>query len=1669
MHGRELAQVTMVPLVLEYDIVKKLSIISAGLMLALMFFASQVIAGVTYGIYALPDGWYQIRAKSTVAYVGNPQNQIGSCQVTIKYPSNTANIVNLTSDQPMIIDWTQGPTTSTQTDDPGWTYISFGTTGGTLDFPANTEVNLFRFLNLTPCENIIGLIDHTTDNYYLNSIRPGGNSVGTNPGNNFFQLISGEVYTGNHKPTATCYNQPPKALDDINSTLINTPVNGQVLTNDSDPDGDPLVVTTTPVAAPTHGTVVLNSDGTYTYTPATGYIGQDQFTYQMCDQVGPHTDQYCQTADVIIQVLQNDLTRNDPPAANDDVYETLVNTPINGNVVVNDLDPDKNPLTVATTPVVTPAHGSVTLYSDGTFTYTPVTGYIGDDSFTYSVCDNGSPALCDQAVVHITVYPDDNGTDNDPPFAADDAFITELDHAINGTVAPNDRDPNGHPLVFSTTPVKAPVHGTLTIAANGTFVYTPMTGYTGPDHFVYQVCDNQAPALCDVATAYIVVEPATNLPPIAVDDINNTIINIPVSGNVLTNDKDPANDPLTVNTTPVTAPVHGAVVLNADGSYTYTPSAYYVGDDYFDYQVCDNGSPALCDVGRVYIRITQRTPDNDPPVANADARETLVNKPVTGSLLANDFDPDGNNLVINTAPVAAPSHGTVVINSNGSFVYTPATGYIGSDLFIYRICDDGSPSLCATAPVTIQVYPDENGPANDPPIAADDAYGIRAEKVLTGSLALNDSDPNGDLLTYTTTPLSGPSHGTLTINSNGTFSYTPAADYVGPDQFIYRVCDNLGACDIATAYITVFQANQPPQAVDDINDTAINIPVSGNVMTNDSDPDEDDITVTTPLLILPVNGSIVFQNDGDYTYTPNLNFTGVDSFKYQICDNGDPVKCDVAFCYIYVIEDSYGNNPPIANNDAMETLVNVSINGNVLSNDDDPDGDALIVTKTPLKAPLHGTVTLNVDGTFVYKPATNYVGRDKFIYRVCDTGSPSYCTSAVVTINIYPVQQSLPNDPPFAADDAFITWINTAVSGSVALNDNDPNGNSLIYETTPVSGPSHGTVTMNGSGGFTYTPVANYIGPDQFVYMVCDDGEPGLCDLGTVYLTVIPPPAPNNAPVAIDDINNTLINTPVSGQVLTNDSDPDGHTLTVTTTPVVVPLHGSVVLNGNGSYTYTPATGYLGLDSFDYQVCDDGLPPLCSTATVWIQVVQDGAGNTAPVANNDAIQTLVNVPVGGNVLNNDDDPDGDPLTVNTTPATPPGHGSLTLNADGSFVYTPETGYVGEDLFVYQVCDNGTPALCSTASVIISVLPDRNGPDNDPPLAADDACITLMNNAVSGSVAPNDKDPNGNPLTFNTTPVSGPSHGTVTLQANGSFVYTPTDSYIGPDRFIYQVCDNGGLCDQATVYITVLPITRVRLQLKVLLQGPFDTSAQLMKDNLRSLGLLPTAEPYTSMTGFVHAGPGGGETVNPAVFAATGANAIVDWIFVELRNPASMTTVVATRSALLQRDGDVVDLDGLTALTFEETGAASYFVAVRHRNHFGTVTAAPIALTNVPTVVNFTSPATPTYGTWAQKEVIAGSVLALWMGNVYYSDRRIIFQGPGNDSNPILAAVFADPGNISLIRNYILRGYNLGDVDLSGQAIYQGPGNDANKIFDNVLNYPGNTHYLRNFIMNEQLP
>ena len=233
-------------------------------------------------------------------------------------------------------------------------------------------------------------------------------------------------------------------------------------------------------------------------------------------------------------------------------------------------------------------------------------------------------------------------------------------------------------------------------------------------------------------------------------------------------------------------------------------------------------------------------------------------------------------------------------------------------------------------------------------------------------------------------------------------------------------------------------------------------------------------------------------------------------------------------------------------------------------------------------------------GTFTFIPITGFTGRVEFVYRICDLGTPIYCDQATVTIDI--IKNVTGENTTFATDDAFLGFENGTISGNVLTNDYDPEGDVQHVNIADGSQPAHGTLSINTDGTFTYTPVANYFGPDQFNYEVCDNGAPVACDRGTVYLDILPI---NHPPVFdLPDLH-TSGNIPVT--ICSPITDPDiGNTFTATICSN--PQNGSAgapTISNDGKsvcIVYTPALNYTGIDSLCVTVCDQ--KGLCSSSTL---------------------------------------------------------------------------------------------------------------------------------------------------------------------------------------------------------------------------------------------------------------------------------------------------------------------------------------------------------------------------------------------------------------------------------------------------------------------------------------
>ena len=1154
--------------------------------------------------------------------------------------------------------------------------------------------------------------------------------------------------------TVTSTNTAPVAASDeyqvaVGQTLIVDSHSG-LLANDSDADGDELEVVL--VADVSHGTLELNTDGSFTYIPDPGFRGIDTFTYQATDGI-----ELSNIATVTIIV-------NTVPDAQDDVYDVdedgVLTVDAPNGVLANDSDVDGDTLTAIL--VTPPQHGTLTLNADGSFEYTPDADFFGTDTFTYRVGDGLS--LSDIATVTITVNPI-----NDAPVGNDDSYAVAVNATLSvdaeSGVLANDTDVENDPL--TAVLVDGPTHGVLEFNADGSFTYTPDTDFRGIDTFTYRATDGDE--LSNLVTVTITV----NTLPVAQDDVYDVdedgVLTVDAANGVLANDSDADGDTLTAVL--VAPPQHGTLTFNPDGSFEYTPDADFFGTDTFSYRVDDGLS--LSDIATVTITVN---PINDAPVGNDDSYAVAVNATLSvdaeSGVLANDTDVENDPLT--AVLVDGPTHGVLEFNADGSFTYTPDTDFRGIDTFTYRATDGDELSNLVTVTITV----------NTLPVAQDDVYDVDEDGVLTvdaanGVLA-NDSDADGDTLTAVL--VAPPQHGTLTLNPDGSFEYTPDADFFGTDTFAYRADDGLSVSEIATVTITVNPVNDPPVALDDAyevdEDGVLTVDAAAGVLANDTDADGDSLTAV--LVTPPNHGTLTLNPDGSFEYTPAADFHGTDTFTYVA--NDGLADSNVVTVTITV---NPVNDAPIAQDDSYQvdvdgTLV-VDAGQGVLANDSDVDGDSL--TAVLVDAPAHGTLTLNADGSFTYTPEPGFRGVDAFTYQASDGELTSQLAVVTITVNTAPVGQ----DDAYDVDEDGVLTVDAATG--VLANDSDADGDPLA--ALLVATPSHGTLTLNADGSFEYTPAADFHGTDAFTYVATD----GLADSNVVTVTITVNPI-NDAPVAQDDsyqvdVDGTLVVEAGQG-VLANDGDVDGDSLTAVL--VDAPAHGTLTLNADGSFTYTPESGFRGIDSFTYQASDGELTSQVATVTITV--------NTAPVGQHDAYELdedgALTVDAATGVLANDADPDGDSLTA--VLVTPPSHGTLTLNPDGSFEYAPAADFHGTDTFTYVANDGLADSNVVTVTITVN-------PVNDAPVAQDDTYEmdedgVLTVDAAAGVLA-NDTDADGDPLTA--VLVTPPNHGTLTLNPDGSFEYTPDVDFHGTDSFSYVANDGTENSNVATVSIVVNPV------------------------------------------------------------------------------------------------------------------------------------------------------------------------------------------------------------------------------------------------------------------------
>jgi hypothetical protein len=894
---------------------------------------------------------------------------------------------------------------------------------------------------------------------------------------------------------------------------------------------------------------------------------------------------------------------NQPPSADPVTVSTNEDNPVAFNLLGS--DPENLPLAYATTSA--PAHGTLSGTAPS-ITYTPAANFNGSDGFMYRVTDNFGTTV--SAPVTITVNPV-----NDRPVASDIAKTTLEDVGIDIPLVASDVD--GTPLTFSNTP---PQHGTYVDGR-----YTPTANYHGPDSFTYTATDEGLTS--NTATVTITVTSDNDLPQANDVSVSGDEDGQPVTITLAGTDAD--GDALTpsVETSPRFGTLGGGLT---PGTVRYTPGLNFNGDDSFTFKVQDPAG--AFDIGTVNIHIN---PTNDAPVVQPARATTPESTPVDIVITASDIDGDELGYT-----ASSPGHGTVTC-AGSTCTYTPASGFTGVDSFTVTV-DDGH-GLTASAPVSVRVATNTNAA----PVLADGDVLVTEDTPLT--FLLDGHDTDGDALEYTV--VTPPALGTLSCTTAGSCTYTPVANSTTAQPFQVKVIDGWGGEDTATLTLRIQNVNDAPDPGDmryiTNEDTAVVTQLlatdaDGNALTwrlktqpahgsvtcagdsctytpaanyNSTTPDSfgvevDDgstrvqatVYVTTNAVndaptALPVSASLLedtpatfdlrgTDDDGDalfYTaspaalgtlncltdgrcsYSPRANANGVDTVAYTVTDNKGP-----AVTGSIRIEITAVNDAPTAANATVTTREDTPMTFRLPGTDVDA-GDQLTfaLLSVPAQGSLSGTAP-----DLTYTPVRAATGDFPFQYSVTDAAGQT--SSGWVTLHVNPVNQA-----PVANSTSATTPEDTPKP--IALTGTDAEDGQLTGTmTTP---PAHGTY-VNG----TYTPAANYNGPDSIGFSVKDRAN--LTSTGTISITVTPV---NDAPVASAKSVTTTKTVPVSFVLAA--SDPDGDVLTWAVT--TAPTHGT--LSGTApNLTYSPTGTYYGSDSFVFRVTDPAGRTASATVSITI-------------------------------------------------------------------------------------------------------------------------------------------------------------------------------------------------------------------------------------------------------------------------------------------------------------------------------------------------------------------------------------------------------------------------------------------------------------------------------------
>ncbi|HHF2969047.1 TPA: tandem-95 repeat protein, partial [Vibrio alginolyticus] len=1142
--------------------------------------------------------------------------------------------------------------------------------------------------------------------------------------------------------------------------------------------------------------------------------GSEALTFTATDPSGESVSQTVNftVAPVADIVADNATVVEDTPT----IIKVLGNDTFEGDDKVVSLDTNNGP-----------ANGTVSVNPDGSVTYTPNDNYHGTDSFTYIVTSGG---VSESTTVNVDVTPV-----NDAPVAKDDTAVTDEDTPVTIDVLPNDTDIDGDKLSIQSASVPE-AQGTVEIV-DGKLVFTPAENFHGDAEITYTITDG---SLTDQAKVAVTVNPVNDAPTIKVDAVESITEDAVSTDTVVATlevaDTDTPEEQLTVslenNSNGYFALVGDEVKLTQAGVDAVNNDELNLKDLTISASASDGVNPTVSDSDSLIVNRV----NDAPTVDNVISDQVLAEDFTIYTIDLNDAFKDSDSAL--NFSVSGNSNVLVSIE-NGIATISPTADWNGSEALTFTATDPSGESVSQTVNFTVAPVAD---------IVADKATVVEDTPTIINVLG-NDTFEGSDKVVSLDTN-HGPANGTVSVNPDGSVTYTPNDNYHGADSFTYIVTSG-GVSESTTVNIDVTPVNDAPVATNDNAVTDEDTPVTIDVLPNDTDVDGDKLSIESASV--PETQGTVEIVDGKLVFTPAENFHGDAEITYTVTDGAltDQATVNVT---VNAVNDTPVVESSIADQTLAEDFTPYSIDLNTAFSDvDNVDGD--------LTFSVSGNSNIQVaivNGIATFTPTADWNGSETLTFTATDPSGES--VSQTVNFTVAPVADIVADNATVVEDTPTIIKV---------LGNDTFEGDDKVVSLDTNNGPANGTVSVNPDGSVTYTPNDNYHGADSFTYIVTSGG---VSESTTVNVDVTPV---NDAPVANDDAATTQEDTAVTIDILPNDTDIDGDTLRIDSASV--PSDQGTVEIVDGKLVFTPAENFHGDAEITYTITDGSLTDQ-ATVNVTVNAVNDTpvvessiadqtlaedftpysinlntafsdvdnadgeltfsvSGNSnvnvsiengiatisptadwngsealtftatdpsgesvsqtvnfmvAPVADieSDRATVVEDTPTIINVLGNDTF-EGDDKVVSLDSNNGPANGTVSVNPDGSVTYTPNDNFHGTDSFTYIVTSGGVSEF-TTVNVDVT-------PVNDAPVAKDDTAVTDEDTPVTIDVLPNDTDIDGDKLSIQSASVPS-EQGTVEI-VDGKLVFTPAENFHGDAEITYTITD-GALTDQATVTVTV---------------------------------------------------------------------------------------------------------------------------------------------------------------------------------------------------------------------------------------------------------------------------